>query len=281
MKLVILLLVLALRRMDITWPQWLAEADRIGRVAGPLGARTESAGLAEELAWFVRVAVPALLVAVIFSLFEGWFLTLLGMAAGTALLLWLLGPESEFRTVDDLLVRGRMNDPDQLAALAAERFDASGTPADSGYFERLIYTIMHRESRRLFATVFYLMTLGFWAAVLYVLNCWLASRKVPGSETARWVDVALFWLPSRLLVLVMALAGDFRRVMDAVADRIWMLEEGDTVLGQALDAAMEIPVEDSDPLQAGIDRLEAMQAVLQRCLAIWLILSAVWIVLVG
>ncbi|MGB1220960.1 MAG: hypothetical protein ACPG43_05435 [Alcanivoracaceae bacterium] len=281
MKLVILLLVLALRRMDIHWPQWLAEHDRIGRVAGPIGARTESAGLAEELAWLVRVALPALLVALVFALMHGWLLTLLGMALGTALLLWLLGPESEFRTVDDLLVRGRMNDGDQLAALAAERFDATGTPDDDGYFDRLIYTILHRETRRLFASVFYLITLGYWAAVLYVLNCWLASRRLPGSDTARWVDVALFWLPSRLLVVVMALAGDFRRVMDAVGDKLWALEEGDSMLAQSLEAAMHIPVEDSDTLQAGVDRLDAMQSVLQRCLAIWLIMAAVWVVLVG
>ena len=109
----------------------------------------------------------------------------------------------------------------------------------------------------------------------------LASRQLPGSDTARWVDVALFWLPSRLLVVVMALAGDFRRVMDAAGEKMWMLEEGDSVLAQSLEAAMDIPVEESAPLQAGVDKLDAMQAVLQRCLAIWLIIAAVWVVLVG
>ena len=37
---------------------------------------------------------------------------------------------------------------------------------------------------------------------------------------------------------------------------------------------------DQDDLPAGVDMLEALQSLLLRCLAMWLILAAVWIMLV-
>ena len=88
-------------------------------------------------------------------------------------------------------------------------------------------------------------------------------------------------MPARLLILALALAGDFRRVMDAAGDQLMQLDESDTVLGEAMDAALDMPEEESDDFQAGLDRVLAAQSLLQRALALWLIMAAVWIVLVG
>ena len=281
MKLLVLLLVLALRRLDVQWPTWLTDPHRVRRLISPLAQRGETSGLPEGLAWVLAALVPALAVLVVFLLLEGLLWGLLSLLAGVLVLLWLLGPVSEFRMLDEVLAQGRMNDQQEFLRLAQQHFDMKGSPADQGYFDGLIQRVLHRDARYLFATVFYLVTLGLPVAVLYVVNRWLAQQQGSGAETARTVDVALFWLPARLLILALALAGDFRRVMDAVGERVWRLDESDTVLGEAMEAALDMSDEEPDDFQAGVDRLVAGQSLLQRALALWLIMAAIWVVLVG
>ncbi|PKM21317.1 MAG: hypothetical protein CVV10_09985, partial [Gammaproteobacteria bacterium HGW-Gammaproteobacteria-14] len=232
MKLLVLLVVLGLRRFEFSWPAALRESDRVGR-AQALLANWLPSGLPGVALWGLRVALPAIVVGWLLCVLHGWLWGLVGWIAGALLLLWLLGPESEFRHLDDMLVRGRMNDPDALGELATRHFEAEGRPGDPGYFAELLIRIVHRDSGLLFATVFFLMALGYWAALLYLLNRWLARSEESGSEFARIVDAAMFWLPSRLLIVVMALVGDFRRVMDATDGRMLQLEDNWSVLEDA------------------------------------------------
>ena len=281
MKLLVLLVVLGLRRLDVVWPAWLAGGGQMERLQQAISKLLADSS-PDLLAWAVRVALPSLLVAIVMLVLHDWLWGLAGWLVGGLLLLALLGPESEFRHLDDMLVRGRMNDPDTLGQLATEHFDAQGKPGDSGYFPDLMMRILHRDSGHLFATVFFLMALGYWAAFFYLANRWLMSRSsLPGQRAALTVDTAMFWLPSRLLILVMALAGDFRRVMDAVDGRMLQLEDNHQVLEDATIAALDLgEAPDQDDLPAGVDMLEALQSLLLRCLAMWLILAAVWIMLV-
>ena len=281
MKLLVLLVVLALRRLDIQWPAWLVDAHRVRRLTRPLVQQGESGGLPEGLAWALVVVVPTVAVLLAFLLLEGILWGLLSLLAGALVLLWLLGPVSEFRMLDEILVQGRMNDEQEFARQASDYFKVKGSPKDAGYFDALMQNVLHREARYLFATVFYLVTLGLPVAVLYVLNRWLSQQQATGADLARTVDIALFWLPARLLILALALAGDFRRVMDAAGEHLWRLDESDTVLGEALDAAVDMPDEEPDDFQAGVDRVVAAQSLLQRALALWLIMAAVWVVLLG
>lgn len=281
MKLLVLLVVLGLRRLDVVWPAWLAGGGQMERLQQAISKLLADSS-PDLLAWTVRVALPSLLVAIVMLVLHGWLWGLAGWIVGGVLLLALLGPESEFRHLDDMLVRGRMNDPDTLGDLASEHFGAQGKPGDSGYFADLMMRILHRDSGHLFATVFFLMVLGYWAAFFYLANRWLMNcPSMPGQRAAATVDAAMFWLPSRLLILVMALAGDFRRVMDAVDGRMLQLEDNHQVLEDATIAALDLgEAPDQDDLPAGVDMLEALQSLLLRCLALWLILAAIWIMLV-
>lgn len=281
MKLIVLLLVLALRRLDIQWPAWLLDRHRVRHALAPLAQRADESGLPEGLAWALVVLPLVITVLLVFLLLDGALWGLLSLLAGMAVLLWLMGPVSEFRAVDEIMALGRMNDAEAFAGRAEEVFQAPSDITQHGYFDNLMQRVLHREARYLFATVFYLVTLGLPMAVLYVLNRWLAGHQGPGSETARTLDTALFWLPARLLILALALAGDFRRVMDAAGAQLWRLDESDSVLASAMDAALDMPVEDPDDFQAGLDRLASAQSLLQRALALWLIMAALWVVLVG
>lgn len=279
MKLIVLLAVLALRRLDIDWPGWLRRPDRHERFQDWL-ARLPFTGMGSGSDWLIRVLLPAVVVALItawlYEIHWAWLVWLLG----GVLLLWLIGVDSEFRSLDELVVRGRMNDADQLAAAAHAQFGMDGTPVEPGWFDRLMRRIMLREAAALFAVLFYFVTLGYWAALLYVLNLVLVQRSEPGSEWARTCHLAFYWLPSRLLILALALGGDFRRVMEAVEGRLWQLEEQEQVLADALAGALDLEPMQDDEFQAGVDQLEDLQSLLLRVLAIWLILAAFWVILV-
>ncbi|MBD3651270.1 MAG: hypothetical protein HUJ15_08030, partial [Alcanivorax sp.] len=188
MKLLVILLVLALRRRDGGWPLWLTREERhqcfIDRLSPGGGA----------LAWWLAVALPTLLVALLFSWLCGLAGALLTLLLGGGLLLWLIGVESEFRRMDTLLVRGRMNDRDALAGSAARAFDTG--PLDDGpdneraWFNYLADRFVLRAGD-LFAVLFWVTVLGFGAALLFVLTrAWL-RRHPEHSDWARSLDIAL------------------------------------------------------------------------------------------
>lgn len=283
MKLLVLLVVLALRRMDVSWPDWLAGTGRFQRLTSPLGSLAESLGASGLLDWILRVALPAVAIGLLVAALHSVLWGIAGWLAGGMLLLWLLGTESESRLVDDMLVRGRMNDPEGLAEVARESFGVEGEPGAADWFTTLSRNILSREAHHLFATIFWVVALGYWAALLYVLNYRLMRAEGTAAETresARVLHTALFWIPGRLLVLCLGLAGDWHRVTRAVSGRLWDISETEPLLADALAAALDRKEQTPDSLQVAMDMLEAQQGLLLRCLALWLLLAAFWVLLV-
>jgi len=278
MKLIVLLVVLALRRVEIAWPMFLREPNALRQSLLALAPRGGSDGIA----WLLVVLVPALVVGLLMVWLHDFLWGLPGWIAGGVLLLWMLGTDSEFRQLDELVVRARMNDEDEFAALAEQQFDMQGAPGDDNYLQRLCERISGHEAGGLFATLFFLVTLGYGAAFLYVLNRWLAHSDHPGNQWARVCDTAFYWIPSRLLVLALALGGDFRRVMDAVDERLWRLDDSHDLFADALLAALDADNDEVEQdLSSAVVLLEDLQSLLLRVLAIWLIFAALWVLLVG
>jgi AmpE protein len=173
-----------------------------------------------------------------------------------------------------------MNDPEGFAALATDEFDVTGTPGDPTYQSALTEKILARE-QQLFIAIFWLVVLGFGAAFLVVLNrAWVIRA---GDEQANnWqmrLDGWLSWPANRLLVLSMALAGDFTAVMEKMRGHWLRQEHSGESLQQVVNVALEAPPSgESGSLSAALDHLESLQGLLLRCVAIWLILSALWII---
>jgi AmpE protein len=132
----------------------------------------------------------------------------------------------------------------------------------------------------LFAVLFWVTVLGFGAALLFVLNrAWL-RRHPEHSDWARSLDIALAWIPARLTALALALVGHFGMVAQAVSGRIWRLDDSRGLLTLAADAALGGDADSDEPaFQAGVNRLEALQELMLRALAVWLIFAALWAVL--
>ena len=276
MKFLVLILVLGLRRLDTSWPLWLTNPQRHQGWLQQWGNRLGQG----QRVWWLAVLLPALLIYALTCWLDGFWGQLMVLLLGVILMLWLAGGQSEFRHVDELLVRGRMNDPEGFAALATDEFDVTGTPDDPAYQSALTEKILARE-QQLFIAIFWLVLLGFAAAFLVVLNrAWVIRA---GDEQANhWqtrLDSWLSWPANRLLVLSMALAGDFTAVMEKMRGH-WSRQEHS---GQALQQVANVALEDSQAsgegsLSAALDHLESLQGLLLRCVAIWLILAALWVI---
>lgn len=276
MKLLVLILVLGLRRLDTSWPLWITNPQRH---QGWLQQWNNRLGQGQRV-WWLAVLLPAVLISALTCWLDGFWGQLLVLVLGIALMLWLVGGQSEFRHVDELLVRGRMNDPDGFAALTTDEFDVTGTPGEPAYQSALTEKILLRE-QQLFIAIFWLVVLGFGAAFLVVLNrAWLirADQKDVNSWQAR-LDGWLCWPANKLLVLSLALAGDFTAVMEKMRGRWWSREQGDQSLPEVASVALDAPQGQSDgSLSSAMDHLESLQGLLLRCVAIWLILAALWII---
>lgn len=274
MKLLVILLVLALRRLDGGWPAWLASPNRQQRWLAALAPNRLGA-----LGWWLAVALPALLVAVLFAWFQGFWGALATLLLGSLLLLWMIGVRSEFRQTDELLVRGRMRDHDALVARAAEDFQQPAGEPDRDWFHVLGAGLVMRVLA-VFSALFWFAVLGPGAALLLMLNrAWLA-RRPEHSDWARSLDAALTWIPARLTVLALALVGHFGTVARATAGRLWRLDDSCELLGAAAGAALcEEVREPGQGLEGGVDYLEGLHGLLLRALAVWLIFIALWTLL--
>ena len=274
MRLLVILLVLGLRRLDGGWPDWLTREDRHQRLLAALAPHRHGV-----LGWWLAVALPTLLAVVFFAWLQGFWGALLTLVLGSVLMLWLVGVESEFRPVDELLVRGRMNDREALLARAREAFDHPVAEPDKAWFSGLGECVLERAAG-LFAVIFWITVLGFGAALLLVLNrAWLV-RHPDRCDWARSLDAAMSWIPNRLSALAMALVGQFGAVMAVLGDRFWRLDDGALLLGKAARAALDDNDRSAEnDFQGGVDLLEALQALLLRALAVWLIFAALWTLL--
>ncbi|OJH07547.1 MAG: hypothetical protein AOY29_13515 [Alcanivorax borkumensis] len=281
MKFIVLIVVMGLRRMDLGWSTLLADDERHQRWLQRCGSRIGQ----PARVWWVAVLLPAVLIAWAACWLSGFWGQLLVLGLGILLLLWLLGSYSEFRYVDELLVRGRMNDPDGFSALATDEFSVTGVPGDPAYHQQLNEQILAREER-LFVAIFWLVLLGFGAAFLVVMNhAWLQHKRRHGREEDApvWQQTLDNWLslpPRQLLILSMALAGNFSAAMNRMRGSWWQLPPSASLLLSVAHVAQEESSEACPAtLNIALDQLEALHGLLLRCVAIWLIVAALWIML--
>ncbi len=274
MKLLAILVVLALRRLELSWPEWLQSRDRISRGVSPWWAL-----LGKKSSWWhwgLAVLLPTLVVAAIFYLLQWVAWGLFGWLLGIALLLWLWGGASEFRQIDQLLVLGRLHNQEALEQQAERLFDVS--PGDD-FYKRLQRRFLLRDARVVFASIFWLVLLGYWAAFLYLLNrIYIRHLQPTSGGFIERLDYVLFYPVSRLLVLCIALASDFNRVTIGVKGH-WLDWPGERLLSVAMYNAFSVSEEDK-VLTTELEKLERLHTLLLRALALWLVMAAVFVMLV-
>lgn len=275
MKLLLLLLVLALRRLEWPWPDGLCANQRFAQQLMPFWRRL---GRADALwHWWLAVVLPTLALLFIFCVLQqgGLLGLLLWWLLGVLLLLWLLGAEGDSRRLDVLLAHARLGNWDKVAGLASANFAVTlEKQGVSGLEEGLLL----RDLKTTLVTIFYLLLLGYWAVFLYFINeVYLKLYAEKAAKSAFWLQKLMLYPVARLQLLSLALVSDFQAVM-AAARGAWVTTESQRLLCLLLPALL--PSGDSagqDNRVVEVERLVELHAVLMRSLALWLVLAAIWV----
>lgn len=267
----------------------LPEAWRI-RVSAPLPewlALTERLSLGAGLKLLIAVTVPMLIVAVAIELLSE-LASLLAFLAYVAVVAMIFGDNHAQRTAQQHQLqwssREWPSDDDMLAdALSLAR--------------------QHRlrdQFNELFAPLFWLLLATPVAALGYYVLRHIALHESPANavtthpadteattadDTASFAEEALAitclryadWLPSRLLALSFALAGNFTATWAVIRDRLWRAEtDAYALIDSASDAAEPISIDPSLTPAVGLaTALHQLDSLLQRALVVWMVFLAV------
>ncbi len=234
-------------------------------------------GWAALLTVLLTALLPALLVAALASLLTGyWHVFLHGMVALLAMVVVLIDQQSP-----DVLRRETeawlaADEAARLLIVQAEPADLERAAAEE--FQRARRALLAEQLRELFAPLFWFLLLGPGAAVAYYLLRLTAERDNDDGAKARELLHYAEWPVVRVLALSLALAGDFMatwqhwraHVLDAGADAVALLDES-AAHAQPGHLAMRRDVMPGEVLGAA---LQAVTALLQRVLIIWIVLLA-------
>jgi len=135
-----------------------------------------------------------------------------------------------------------------------------------------------RESlHELFSPLFWFLLATPVAAVGYYL---LRHAARQGSEETRvlaqgWLQLA-DWIPTRLLALSFALAGNFTATWNVIRERLLKPDAaGHELIDEAAAAAEPADIDTrAEPAAALADALEGLQALMQRALIVWMVMLA-------
>ncbi len=271
MNLFILLLVLAVRRLDIGWTKsWVAD-NRIERRLLPVVSWAQRNNKGNGVVWLLAVVLPV----VLWAWLRASVPWALAVVLDALLLLWLLGAESEFRYVTGLVQRLRMRDGEQFQAQAEQHFGMTPGTEDEAYVQGLCARILMKSAEGTFAVLFWFFLLGTLGSLAFALNFALARTLKAGNVAEQWHRF-LVWLPQRLLLVAMALAGSFRGVVEGTARHWWQLD-GEALLRSVVPEGLDLPRNMPNTfLERAKVQLLALEGLLNRCLALWLIIGVLW-----
>jgi AmpE protein len=288
MNFLALLLGLALERVlthlfhlrEFHWldPLFDAHLRRLRSAAGGTGRRWTALALTAFL-----VALLVLPVALFSAVAQDEFLQIPYFLFAVVVLLFSLGPrdlDDEVEDYADALANGDRETQQRVAEQLLERSPPAPPAERNEAIERAIYV---QANNRIFGVVFWFLVLGptgAWAFRVLDLLRHRAQRRVgeevatPTMEAVRTLHGLLAWIPSRLLALGYALAGNFE---EAVAS--WRNTGREATLSFA-DGTAEIVARIGIAAsgRAGLDVADAVEALDRIRGARALVMRALWMI---
>jgi AmpE protein len=267
------------RRWSRDWTDWLGQK---------LGRQTWWRGW---LAALLLLGGPVLATALVFDLLFSWS-AFLGYALALVVLVTMLGPGDLNRDVELYrLGLGRVPVPGEDVSPVFVGFgrdiEPGPTRADPAFADGRadLAGLAIAAERAWFEPFFWFFVLGPVGAVLYRLAVELERTPgVPDSAAAAIADVraALEWLPSRLTVLALGLAGTLMPALET-ARRVGLArwDVSAELVGRAALAAVDpdrIDAVVSDSPQ--VYRLNQMHALIRRTASVWLVFLAIGALLI-
>lgn len=218
------------------------------------------------------VVAPCIVLGLAWVTLSAMFGAAVTLIFGTALLFFAFG-RADFPTLSQrFLARARAGD-EQGAAMVLEEAGADTTIDDSESLARVAARdFMYEGLQRWFCPVFYFVLLGpLWAVAYRLVQLSAEDRRVPVGSLRHLVD----WLPSRLLLLTLALVGDFERSWQLIRRRAMDPEVAtDELVLEGVEAALGDT--DMDSPATAVSRV--LQA-LKRSLVVWLVVISVFALL--
>lgn len=137
---------------------------------------------------------------------------------------------------------------------------------------------MLRESlQELFSPLFWFLLATPVAALgYYILRLAEREGEPATQELARhWLTLA-DWIPTRLLALSFALAGNFTATWSVIRERLLLPDaEGHALIDEAAEAAEPVDLDaGNEPSLALTEAMTGLQALLQRALIVWMVMLA-------
>ncbi len=215
------------------------------------------------LGFVLLVAVPCALFGLIYIIAADLFGGAAMLLLGTAALFFAFG-RTDFPTLmQRFLGRCRAGDHSG-ASLILESLAGDAEAESAETFGRIAGRLLGYEGfQRWFPAAFYFVLLGPIGAVTYrLIQLSSKDRSVPVGSLRHLVD----WLPSRLLLITFALAGNFDQTRSLVADLALDPDvETDELLMQGIEAAFVADAEDP------VAQAEAVDRALKRATVIWVV----------
>lgn len=137
---------------------------------------------------------------------------------------------------------------------------------------------MLRESlQQLFSPLFWFLLATPVAALGYYLLRLASRDDDPDNQrlATHWLTLA-DWVPTRLLALSFALAGNFNATWQVIRERLLKPDApGHELIDEAAEAAEPVDLEtNTDPTAALSEAMLGLQALLQRALIVWMVMLA-------
>ncbi len=262
------------KRWSRDWAIWINQvAGAYGWWPGLLGA-------------VITVAVPVVIVAVLFGLLYAAS-AFLGHLAALFVLLLMLGPTDLNREIDrhkrniDLALGGTSSvaEPEFLArGETLDLEDVSGEEAFDPHRGELAELALAADTAW-FQPLFWFFVLGPVGAVLYRLCANLRAFAAIEPGVAKLIGElreAMEWLPGRLTVFAMGVAGTLVPVLETARDFgvfRWSVT-ADLVARASLAAIDHGRVQEVITLDPRVYRINLMHALIKRTLNVWLVIIA-------
>jgi AmpE protein len=248
-------------------------------------------GIGRRFSWWqgapavaLIIALPLIAAAGVLSMLDAMS-PLLGYVAAFGVLLFAFGPEDLTREVDvykSILAGAADGDINPPAFVAAARGTDLGAPSGDAQFDATraeLAALALAADRAWFQPLFWFFILGPIGAIAYRLVANLRRYEDGGEGVAAAlaeVREAIEWLPARITVLLLGVAGTLVPVLDsarAVGVMRWR-NSGNLVACAALAAADNGRIHEVIGGDVRIYRINFMLALLKRVLTGWLVVIA-------
>lgn len=251
------------------------------RLALSLSTRLKGAQLLLSLV----VAIPCLLVALLYWWLEPVAFGLLSLLLAIVVLLYSLGRGDFTNSVDTYLNSWNQGDFEAAFQYASDIGDFSQTDSINDYValhEQMRRTLFYEGLERWFSVIFWFLLLGPAGALAYRL-CFLCGRSSVLGDSHKQLALRIVhyldWLPARILAFSFNLAGDFvtgfSRWLELVFENLPAQELLDSCGCAALsNDKASYPADRDEFIVFGKNQLLATQSLVSRSVITWLIVIA-------